>query len=336
MADRIAAAPAPKMPFVPADCGRIWAGAAGESAWLDADSQAARQELAALFAPYEASPADPPGSGVFAQIEQGPLPRLTLILAGKVCDPARMFAAGPEWKRFTRLGHPSGRLYADSLLGAEPVLEAAETELIVLRPDLWLLYLGLAHGWLLMKARTLVGLHSAVAAAHGKAMVLVGASGSGKSTLSFALMEQGADSFGDECSLFRLPNLTLFPWPRPLHMRPGGLEVLGAKGFLGSWQEVRPGDPKCLVDLTASKSPCPSDRVAFYFLDGFAERPALGEIRGAEASRRLLKGMIYGDPDPFERLKIAADMVSRYPCCKLTLGKPGDTAAMLLDHSRGL
>lgn len=318
-----------------AEGGRFWAGAGGESAWLDTDSQAGRREIAALFAPSETSPAIPPHSGVFAALEQGPFPRLTLFLEGKICDPARMFR-GPEWKRFTPIDHPTRLLYSDSLLGAEPVLEAAETELIVLRPEAWHLYLGLAHGWLLLQAHTLVGLHSAVAAAHGMGLVLVGASGSGKSTLSLALMGQGADSFGDECALFRLPDLALFPWPRPLHMRPGGLEALGATDPLGRWQEVRPGDPKCLVDLASPKSDCPSHRAAFYFLDGFAERPALAEIGGSDASRRLLKGMVYANADPFERLKIAADLVSQYPCWKLALGKPADTARMLLDHSRGL
>lgn len=311
----------------------LWAGIAGETAWICADTEQALQEIATLSDGYETKPGDPLSSGVSLRTS-GPYPSLSLALDGEGCDPGRMFV-GPEWKRFTPIEHATRRLYADTLFGGEPALEIVGSEILILRPEHWDIYLFLAHGWLLLQSRKLAIIHAAVAATHGIALVLVGASGAGKSTLSLALMERGADCFGDETAIFHLPDLALFPWPRPLHMRPGGLEALGTLNSGQEWKEFRPGDPKCLVGLTTPKAAFPRDRAAFFFLDGFVERPVISEIGGAEASRRLLKGMVYAEPGPFERLNIAADLVNRYPCYKLSLGKPADTASLLLDHIGG-
>jgi hypothetical protein len=310
------------------------AGLGGVSAWLAADTDEASEEIAEWFADFKDQPATPPTSGVFARVDDGPRPYLTLILDSKIVDPSLMFA-GPEWKRFTRIDNPNKHQYADTSLGSEPMLEVRDDELIVLQPEYWSLYLFLAHAWLLLQSRRLVGLHAATAAVGDRALVLAGASGAGKSTLTLALQEAGAECYGDEWAFFRLPDHHLFPWPGRLHVRPGGIAALGAKP-LGLWREHKPGDPKCEVELPKPARPCPPDKAVLFFLDGFADKPQISEIGGADTSRRLLQGILYADPAAFARLEIAAELVNTYPCALVKVGKPAETAQKLIEYVRTL
>ncbi|HEX5322243.1 MAG TPA: hypothetical protein VFW40_00555 [Capsulimonadaceae bacterium] len=311
------------------------AGLGGVNAWLAADTDEASTQIAGWFATFEHNPDTTPSSGVFVRLDDGPQPHLTLIHEGEVIDPFRMFE-GPEWKRFEMIDNANRRLLIDTTLGREPALEVRKDELIVMRRDHWPLYLHLAHGWLLMQSRRLVGLHTAVAAVNGRALLLVGASGAGKSTLSLALMEKGADCFGDEWAFFRLSDHSLWPWPRPLHLRPGGIDALGYTPEISEWYETRPGDPKAAIALPEPSRPCPHDKAVFVFLDGFADTPAFSEIGGAEAARRLLQGILFADPGAFERLSVAADLVSAYPCTVLKSGTPAETARQLIAFAGAL
>ena len=311
------------------------AGLGGVSAWLAADTDEASRQIAEWFSAFTGNQPTPPTSGVFARVDDGPCPYLTIILESKIIDPSLMFQ-GPEWKRFQRLDNPNKHLYADTSLGKEPMLEIRDEELIVLQPEHWPLYLFLSHAWLLLQSRQLLGLHAATVAIGGHALILAGASGAGKSTLSLALTRSGGECHGDEWAFFRLPDLHVFPWPGQPHVRPGGMAALGASRFRGSWFESRPGDPKCEVELPKPTHPCPPDKVALLFLNGFANKPSISSIGGAEASRRLLQGILFADPEAFARLEVAAEIVNKYPCALLTIGKPADTARMLIQYAGAL
>src|SRR5579862_7692699 len=115
------------------------AGLGGVSAWLAADTDEAAAEIAEWFSDFKDQPAHPPTSGVFARLDDGPRPHLTLIHESKIVDPNLMFR-GPEWKRFIRIDNPNKHLYADSSLSTEPALEVLDDELIILQPENWPLY----------------------------------------------------------------------------------------------------------------------------------------------------------------------------------------------------
>jgi len=309
---------------------------AGLGEWscrITSDSPAGEQRLTRLFSRYATQRQPSAGSGVTVCFEREGGPWIRVTRAGRAVD-LEEITMGPEWSRLLPLADPARRLFSDEHLGGAPVLEAAAGEFRVLQHGHWPMYAVLAFLWLMLQERSIVGLHAAVSAVDGEALVLVGASGSGKSTLSWALHEQGADYFGDELAFFTLPEHHLSVLPRDLCLRPGGLGLLDTAPEPASWWETRPGDPKCGMSLPAPPAPCPRDRASFLFMNGFAERPQLRPLGGGDAVRRLLRGICYRDPSLIARLEVAAGLSDRYPCWSLDVGAPRETAAFLIDHVR--
>ena len=308
-------------------------GLAGWNCRLAADTSAAYEELARVSADW----AVPEGGGttvIRACLSGDPLPRLFLTLDGRPADFASFFS-GPGGKRFVPISHPYRRLYADRAVGdAAPVLELCPDGLTVLRPDLWPFYVMQAVTWRLLCEHPVLALHAAVCALEAVALVLVGPSGSGKSTLCWALARQGADYFSDECAFFDLPNHRLHVRANRVRLRPGGVAQLDEPPDVASWHEAKPGDPKLIANLPAPRSPCSEAPALLLFIEGFADTPNLAPISGGEAARRVTRMMGFGDPSPLTRLETAADLVSRLPCRALTLGRPRETAEMLMAYAR--
>ena len=310
-------------------------GLAGWNCRLAADTPAAYEELARVSADW-AVPEGGGTTGIGACSNGDPFPRLFLTLDGRPGDFAPFFS-GPGGKRFVPLSHPSRRLYADLAVGDEsPVLELCPDGLTVLRPDLWPFYVMQAVTWRLLCEHPVLALHAAVCAAGRVALVVVGPSGSGKSTLCWALVRQGADYFSDECAFFDLPGCHLHVRANRVRLRPGGVAQLDDPPDVTGWHESKPGDPKFIADLPAPRSPCPEEPALLLFIQGFADTPSLTPISGGEATRRVTRMMGFGDPSPLTRLETAADLVSRLPCRALTLGRPRETAEMLMAHVKAL
>jgi hypothetical protein len=298
----------------------------------------AAERLAEIFGAYGEAGFEAASGTADAEIAVRPdaagFPRFRLTGRGRAYCSSEL-TAGPDWKRFVPVPHPSRRLFAELRAGEAPVLEELPGELLLLRPELWPRYVQLGLLWLLLRERPVVGLHAAVSAVAGHALVLVGNSGTGKSTLSWALGRRGADYFGDECAFFTLPDHHLHVLMRELRLRPGGLAALGSPLDAPAWFEVRPNDPKCAAPLPPPARPCPRDRVSFFFMDGFAPAAALRPIRGRDAVQRLMAGMVYREPSVMERLEVAAALADRYPCWSLAAGPPAETAALLAAYARG-
>jgi len=71
-------------------------------------------------------------------------------------------------------------------------------------------------------------LHAAVVAGPAGAMALCGPSHSGKSTLAAAAATRGWRHLSDDMGLVDVDALTVAPYARPLMLRPGGRQLLGA------------------------------------------------------------------------------------------------------------
>lgn len=250
------------------------------------------------------------------------------------CHSFAELASGPEWKRFAPIASSSRTLLADTLFGADPVLEITSHETLVLRSDLWPLYVALAWHWLLLRAGTICSVHAGVVSVGNEALVLIGASGTGKSTLCYALHSLGANFFTDEDAYFSLPYYGLYPLVKDLCLRPGGADVLALAPGLSPWYEAKPGDRKCLIPLNASAAVCPVDRVHLIFLGGFATRPKLQALAGGSAARLLFRHLSYGSPNAGNRLQVVAGLAHRYPCYELHVGNPRETAELLLERLR--
>ena len=307
-------------------------GFAGWKGCFWADSRAAQKRLAWEYARYVIAPSPEIVSGVRILDSDSPRPRIQIICRGAVCEFSQMLA-GPEWKRFAAVPDAAPQTYADTIFGSAPALEADGGNIVVLQPEKWPLYAYLAAMWLMLHEHPMIGLHAAVSAASGRALALIGPSGSGKSTLSWALQQSGANYFGDDWVFFTLPNYLLHIGHQDLCMRPGGVAALSLPTDALDWYEAKPNDVKCNVALPESVRPCPPNRVALLFMDGFCAEPSLRPVGGGEAARRLLKHLSCGDPSPIARLGIAAGLVNRYPCFALSVGPPKATAALLMAYA---
>lgn len=261
------------------------------------------------------------------------LPRICWRRDGQAGDFAPLFT-GPEGKRFLRVADAERRLYADTVLGEGAALELCGGELRLLRPNSWPMYVSHTLTWLMLREHPFVGLHAAVCAVKGVALVIIGPSGCGKSTLSYALARQGADYFSDESAFLDQRDCSLHVRPQRVSLRPGGVAALTAAPDSPRWYESKPNDPKCAPLLPAPKAACPSGRSVLLFVEGFENVPRLAPIEGGDAARRLAFVMGCGDPSPLARLEAAADIVSRLPCRTLTIGPPEETAALLVARAQ--
>jgi hypothetical protein len=72
-------------------------------------------------------------------------------------------------------------------------------------------------------------IHGAAVARHGRGFGLAGPSGSGKSTLAAGLLSAGFDYLSDDMIALSAPHGTIVPWPLPLSIKPGSLDVVTAR-----------------------------------------------------------------------------------------------------------
>jgi hypothetical protein len=69
-------------------------------------------------------------------------------------------------------------------------------------------------------------MHGAAVAHKGKGLALCGPSGSGKTTLAAGLISNGFDYLADDLVALSAPMGTIVPWPTPLSIKPGSIEVI--------------------------------------------------------------------------------------------------------------
>ncbi len=263
-------------------------------------------------------------------LADGPGPRFVWTRQDGQPGDFRAVFAGPDGKRFPPLPQPGHQIYADTVLGDGPALEPCGGKLHILSPDAWPMYASHVLSWLLLRERPVAAVHAAVCAVGETALLLVGPSGCGKSTLSYALARQGADYFSDEAAYLDRRDCRLSVHAHRLGLRPGGVAALSDGPDAPAWFLSKPDDLKCAPPVPVPKVPCPARRTVLLFVQGFGSAPSLVPIEGGEAARRLAFVMGCGDPSPLARLEAAADLVSRLPCRALTLGRPEETAALLI------
>ncbi len=72
-------------------------------------------------------------------------------------------------------------------------------------------------------------MHGAALARDGGGIGLAGPSGSGKSTLAAGLLQAGYDYMADDMIALSAPDGEIMPWPMPLSIKPGSLDVVTAR-----------------------------------------------------------------------------------------------------------
>jgi hypothetical protein len=72
-------------------------------------------------------------------------------------------------------------------------------------------------------------LHGAAVARNGIGLALAGPSGSGKTTLAAGLVSRGFDYLSDDAVPLSEPDGEIVPWPLPLSIKPGSIELLKSR-----------------------------------------------------------------------------------------------------------
>lgn len=72
-------------------------------------------------------------------------------------------------------------------------------------------------------------MHGAALARRDHGFALAGVSGAGKSTLTAGLMAAGFDYLSDDLVALAAPGATIMPWPLPLSVKPGSVELLSQR-----------------------------------------------------------------------------------------------------------
>lgn len=75
-----------------------------------------------------------------------------------------------------------------------------------------------------------LALHAATVEFNGKVYLLAGKTESGKSTLTAFLCSNGCGYYSDDLAIINQKTLQVSPYPRPIHLRQGGLSVLQKNG----------------------------------------------------------------------------------------------------------
>jgi hypothetical protein len=72
-------------------------------------------------------------------------------------------------------------------------------------------------------------IHGAAVARNSEGIGLAGPSGSGKSTLTAGLLSAGFDYLADDMIALSAPDGAIVPWPLPLSIKPGSMDVVAAR-----------------------------------------------------------------------------------------------------------
>jgi hypothetical protein len=177
-------------------------------------------------------------------------------------------------------------------------------------------------------------LHGAALAHRGHAFALAGSSGSGKSTLAAALLGAGFDYLADDLVALSSPHATIIPWPLPLSLKPGSLEVLTPRiPALARATRYRTKDVEARLlvphDDAWDAEPVKLRTLIFpSFAVGGA--PVLRRLSVFEALARLLTDRVWlGDPITEERVTSFLAWLDETPAYAISYGTLDDAVHLV-------
>jgi len=153
-------------------------------------------------------------------------------------------------------------------------------------------------------------IHGAAVARKGKGFALCGQSGSGKTTLAAGLIKNEFDYLADDLVALSAPKGMVVPWPLPLSIKPGSIEVIAPNGreIARAPSYSTKGVPVRLLvpALTAWDAEPVKLRCLVFPRFAFGATPALQRISPFQAIKCLLSDRIWiGNP-------ITADCVAAF------------------------
>jgi hypothetical protein len=182
-------------------------------------------------------------------------------------------------------------------------------------------------------------IHGAALARDGEGIALVGASGSGKTTLTAALVSNGFNYYADDLVAIAAPCGAVVPWPMPLSIKPGSLEVLSSHcpGLARAPSyRTKDMDARLLVpDPSAWALPPVTLRSLVFprFTDGAV--PRLERISSFQAIERLLTDRVWiGNPITADRVGAWLAWLGDTPTYVCSYGTLEDGMRLIEDLAR--
>jgi hypothetical protein len=172
-------------------------------------------------------------------------------------------------------------------------------------------------------------MHGAAVGWRGMGIALPGPSGSGKSTLAAGLIHQGYDFLADDVIALSEPHGKIVPWPLPLSIKQGSIEVVGARH--PQLQKAAPYrtkgvEARMLVPPSSAwnSKPVPVRCLIFPSFAQGAE-PHVGRLSAFETMERLLTDRVWlGNPITEQRMSIFLAWLDRTPSYALSYGSIDD------------
>jgi hypothetical protein len=193
-------------------------------------------------------------------------------------------------------------------------------------------------------------LHAAFVAKGESGLLIPGGTRTGKTTLTLTLWQSGWEVFSDDMSFLEPDGMQFLPFPRPLTLREGTLELLGPEGS-GSEIPMGPPDyeettayfhplwlsPDGGGDSLPDEVPQPSQARWILFPTRRArarKKPDLRPLKRTQAIRKLAPHAYIFEKDRVRGLEILSDLVNTTEQYELIMGSPEETCG-LIDSALG-
>jgi Coenzyme PQQ synthesis protein D (PqqD) len=179
-------------------------------------------------------------------------------------------------------------------------------------------------------------IHGAALGLDGKGLALAGPSGSGKSTLAAGLVGQGYDFLADDLIALSEPNGTIVPWPLPLSIKQGSIDIVGAHHpqlAKAVSYRTKGVEARMLIPPASAwdADPVPLRRLVFpRFTDG--AEPHARRLSSFETIERLLIDRVWlGNPVTEQRMSTFLAWLDGTPAYALSYGSLADGMRLIAD-----
>jgi hypothetical protein len=179
-------------------------------------------------------------------------------------------------------------------------------------------------------------IHGAALGLGGRGLALAGPSGSGKSTLAAGLVGQGYDFLADDLIALSEPNGTIVPWPLPLSIKQGSIDIVSAHHpqlVEAASYRTKGVEARMLIPATSAwdADPIPLRRLVFpRFADG--AEPHARRLSSFETIERLLTDRVWiGNPVTEQRMLAFLAWLDRTPAYALSYGSLADGMRLIAD-----